>query len=129
MTAVRGSGDGLITGMRWVARILGLLASGLFVFFLVCAGVGVCRMLSWGELRGMPLFIVLAVTAVGVLIGWRWERLGGGIATIGAIALIALVYFGSGRGVFTTALMVSLPFFVVGVLFLACSWRTRAVAI
>ena len=63
MTAVRGSDDGLTTGMRWVARVLGLLASGLFVFFLVCAGIGVCRMLSWGSLRGMPLFIVLTMAA------------------------------------------------------------------
>lgn len=125
MTAVRGSDDGLTTGMRWGARILGLLASGLFVFFLVCAGVGVCRMLSWGSLRGMPLFVVLTVAAVGVLIAWRWETVGGAMAVVGAVALGVLVYFGSGRKVFSTALMISLPFFVAGVLFLACRWRTR----
>jgi hypothetical protein len=61
----------------------------------------------------------------GVLIAWRWEMLGGTVAVISATAMSALVYFGSGRAVFSTAFMISVPFFVAGVLFLACYWRTR----
>jgi hypothetical protein len=111
--------------MRWMARILGLLASGLFLFFLICAGIEICPTLSWISSRGMPLFIILAVAAVGVLVAWRWELVGGAMAALGAIAISALVYFGSGRAVLSTALMIGLPFFVSGILFLACCWRTR----
>ena len=125
MTNVQRSGDDLTKGMRWVARVVGLLASGLFVLFLFCAGFEICPSLSWTSLQGMPLFIVLTMAAVGVLIAWRWEMVGGAMAVVGAVALSALVYFGSGRDVFSTALMISLPFFVAGALFLACCWRKR----
>ncbi len=49
----------------------------------------------------------------------------GAIAVVCAIAISALVYLGSGRGVILAALMISVPFFVAGVLFLGCCWRTR----
>jgi hypothetical protein len=111
--------------MRWIARIVGLLASGLFVYFVICAGLGICSNLSWSSPRGMPLFVVMALSAVGALIAWRWEMVGGTMAALGAVAVSALVFFGSGRAMFTTALMISLPFFIAGVLFLICCWRTR----
>lgn len=75
---------------------------------------------------GSSLFIVLAMTTVGVLLAWRWEMMGGAMAVLGAITLSGLVYFGSGRALFSTALMISAPFFVAGVLFLAHCWRARA---
>ena len=127
MTTIQRAGDDSTKVMRWIARVLGLLASGLFVLFLICAGIGICPMLSWSSPRGMPLFIVLAMAAVGALLAWRWELIGGAMAAVGAIVLSALVYFGSGRAVLTTALMIGLPFFISGVLFLACCWRTRTV--
>lgn len=127
MTTVLQSGDSSTTLMRWIARILGLLASALFVWFLVCAGIGLCKTLSWSSPRGIPLLIVMAIAAVGVLLAWRWEMFGGTIATTSALFLGILVYFGSGHAVFTTALLVGLPFFVAGILFLVCCWRTRTV--
>lgn len=114
----------LIIGMRWIARALGLLASGPLVLFLIYSGASIFK-LSWSSPRGMPLFIVLAMATVGVLIAWRWEMLGGAMAAFCAIAISALVYLGSGRGVVIAALMVSVPFFFAGVLFLACCWRTK----
>jgi high-affinity Fe2+/Pb2+ permease len=65
------------------------------------------------------------LTAASVPIACRWELIGGLMAVLGAVALNALVYFGSGRAVFSTALMISSPFFIVGGLFLVCRWRTR----
>jgi hypothetical protein len=115
----------LTGGMRWIARALGLLASGPFVLFLIYSGARIFPKLSWSSLRGMPLFIVLAMATVGVLIAWRWEIIGGAIAVVCAIAISALVYLGSGLVVFSAALMASVPFFVTGILFLGCCWRTR----
>ena len=115
----------LTGGMRWIARALGLLASGPFVLFLIYSGARIFPKLSWSSLRGMPLFIVLAMATVGILIAWRWEMIGGAIAMLCAIAISALVYLGSGRGVILAALMISVPFFIAGVLFLGCCWRAR----
>jgi len=125
MTRIQRIGDTSTKTMRWIARLLGLLASALFVFFLICAGTKICPQLSWSSPRGMPLFIVLAIAAAGVLIAWRWELVGGALAAVAAIAGSALVYFGSGRTVFSTALMIGLPFLISGALYLACCWRTR----
>jgi hypothetical protein len=113
----------LTTGMRWIARALGLLASGPFVLFLIYSGARIFPKLSWSSPQGMPLFIVLAMATVGVLIAWRWETIGGAIAVLCAIAIGALVYLGSGLIVFSAALMASIPFLVAGLLFLGCCWR------
>jgi len=67
----------------------------------------------------------LTAATVGVLIAWRWEMIGGAIAVVSAVAISGLVYLGSARAAFPAALMASVPYFVAGVLFLACYWRTR----
>jgi hypothetical protein len=67
----------------------------------------------------------LSAATLGVLIAWRWEMIGGAMAVLAAVAISGLVYFGSARAVFPAALMASVPYFVAGVLFLACCWRTR----
>ncbi len=125
MTKAQRTSDDLTCVMRGFTRGLGLWASTPFVLFLIYSGARVCPKLSWGSPREMPLFIVFAVATVGVLIAWRWELLGGAIAVVCAIAINALVYLGAGRALFYAALMNSVPFFVAGVLFLTCYWRTR----
>jgi hypothetical protein len=95
------------------------------VLFLVFLGATICPRLSWSNPQGMPLFCVLTAATVGVLIAWRWEMIGGAMAVVSAVAISALVYFGSARTMFPAALMASVPYFVAGVLFLACCWGTR----
>jgi hypothetical protein len=125
MTTAQQTGDDLTYVMRGFARALGLWASTPFVLFLIYSGAKVCPKFSWSSPREMPLFIIFVVATVGVLIAWRWELTGGAIAMVCAIAINALVYLGSGHALFYAALMNSVPFFVAGVLFLACYWRTR----
>ena len=125
MVIARLMGDLSTVVARWIARLLGLLASVPFVLFLFFLGATICPRLSWSNPQGMPLFCVLSAATVGVLIAWRWEMIGGAVAMVSAVAVSGLVYFGSGRTVFPAALMASVPYFVAGVLFLACCWRTR----
>jgi hypothetical protein len=125
MTTVQQTGDDLTYVMRGFARALGLWASTPFVLFLIYSGARVCPKLSWSSPQGMPLFIVFVIATVGVLIPWRWERVGGAIAVVCTAAINALVYLGSGRALFYAALMNSVPFFVAGFLFLVCYWRAR----
>jgi hypothetical protein len=125
MTMAQLIGDLSTVVTRWIARLLGLLASGPFVLFLIFLGATVCPKLSWSNPQGMPLFCVLTAATVGVLIAWRWEMIGGAMAVVSAVAISGLVYLGSARAAFPAALMASVPYFVAGVLFLACYWRTR----
>lgn len=115
--------------LRGFARAMGVLASIPFVLFLICSGAEVRPELSWGSPQGMPLFVVLTMATLGVLIAWRRERIGGGMAVVCAAAVPALVCLGSGRDMVYAALMISIPYLGAGALFLACDWMTRKVGV
>jgi hypothetical protein len=110
--------------MRWIARILALVAVGLFVFFAVELGAKVFPTLSWGP-QGIPLLVALVVALAGVLVAWRWELVGGLMTVAGVAAIMGLVCLGSGIDMFYCAFLFTLPLLLAGGLFLACCWRTR----
>jgi hypothetical protein len=114
--------------MRWTARLLALVAAGLFVAFIITSGASVFSTLSWASAQGLPLLIALVIAIAGVLIAWRWELVGGAMALGGAVAIIALVCAGSGGDMFTCALLFTLPLLAAGALYLACCWRKRAIS-
>jgi Na+/melibiose symporter-like transporter len=126
MTAVQRTGDYLTGWMRWIARLGSLLMAALFVLFVAGSGARLYATLSWSSPRGMPLLVVLGVTTLSALAAWRWEMTGGIAAVVGAAAVAALVYFGSGGDRLASLLMVALPLLVVGALFLGCCRRTRS---
>ena len=57
MTVRQHLADLSITLSRWIARIVGLLASGPFLLFLVFLGAAICPNLSWSNPQEMPLLI------------------------------------------------------------------------
>lgn len=120
------NGGGLTKAMRSSARVVGLLASGLFLLFLAESGVTLLPALSWTSTRGMPLFLALTLAMAGVLIAWRWETVGGALAVIGALAVVQLVYLGAGLAMVPAAGVLVLPPLVAGILHVTCGWRTRA---
>ena len=117
--------NGWTTAMRWIARLLALVATGLFVLFLVDFGSEVIPALGWSP-QGIPLMIGLAVGLVGLLIAWRWELVGGVMAVAGAFVVMALVCFGSGTDMLYCAFLFTAPILIAGVLYLVCCWRKRA---
>lgn len=125
MTKLQRSADGLTKEVRWSARLVGLLAGSLFLEFIVRKGARIVPGLSWSRPLGMPLFVALVMAVAGGLIGWRWEAIGGTMAVVGGVAIIALAYIGAGPGIVPAALMLTLPLFVGGFLYLACCWRTK----
>jgi hypothetical protein len=124
MSKVEKARDGSTTAMRWTARILALLAVGLFVFFAVDLGARVFPTLSWGP-QGIPLMVVLGITLVGVVVAWRWELVGGVMTVAGVAGIMALVCLGSGTDMLFCAFLFTLPLLVAGALYLGCCWRTR----
>jgi hypothetical protein len=69
-------------------------------------------------LGGLGITIVL-----GVLIAWRWERVGGTILVIGAIAISAFGYITAGRYKVWVALFSGGPYLVAGILWRVASDR------
>lgn len=124
MTA-REFGNGLVTGMRWTARSVGLFASALFVLFFVESGARMLSALSWSDLRGIPLFLALTLAIAGVLVAWRREAIGGAMSLAGGLMILVLVYLASGSGMTFTALLLALPLLIAGALHLACSAGPR----
>ncbi len=124
MSNVQQKRDGSTTAMRWTARILALLAIGLFVFFAVEVGSRVFPTLSWGP-QGIPLMAALVVALAGVVVAWRWELVGGIMTVAGVAGIMALVCAGSGTDMLFCAFLFTLPLLVAGALYLGCCYRTR----
>ncbi|NIV28046.1 MAG: hypothetical protein GWN58_00645 [Anaerolineae bacterium] len=124
MSKVQQKRDGSTTAMRWTARILALLAVGLFVFFAVEVGSRVFPTLSWGP-QGIPLMVALVVALAGVVVAWRWELVGGIMTVAGVAGIMALVCAGSGTDMLFCAFLFTLPLLVAGALYLGCCYRTR----
>lgn len=118
--------SGWIRAMRWLARALTLLATGLFAWFLVESGSRVFSELVWGEPQGVPLFVAILAALLGVLAAWRWELVGGLVAIAGSLAIVGLVIWGSGTDMLYSALWFAAPFLAAGGLYLVCCTQTRA---
>ena len=113
------------TGIRWAARLIGLLALGLFVAFVIMSGPSVFASISLTSLQGLPLLIALLLALGGVLVAWRRELVGGIMTIVGSAAIIGLVCLGSGADMFLCSLFFTLPLLVAGVLYLAAGYRSR----
>ena len=127
MAKVQKCDDGWATAMRWIARVLALIATALFVYFLVEFGAKTFSSLAWTSPQGLPLLLALLLALGGVLIAWRWELVGGMIAVGCSAAIIALVCAGSGFDMLLCAVYFTLPLLLAGALYLGCCWRTRRV--
>ena len=115
--------DGRTKWMRWIARGLGSLVAALWAL------IGISEIAfphtppsPEAELQGTILVILGATVILGVLLAWRWERLGGTILVLGAIAVSTFGYITAGRHKGWVMLFSGGPYLVVGALFLAC-WR------
>jgi hypothetical protein len=129
MTDVGKTGNGWAGAVRWTARVIGLVAVGLFALFVYTSGQELFAALSWSSPQGIPLLAFLIVGLAGVLIAWRWEMAGGLMAVVGAVGITALVCLGSGFDMLLCALFFTLPLLLAGVLYLGCCWRARKAAL
>ena len=116
-TAIRYS-DGLITIIRWVARILALLLAVMVLIFVTGEGINVSTMSPGDIVMG----IIFAIVWLGLILAWHWEGTGGLMITTGTILFILLDYFFTGH---VLRFWLFFAFLVPGFLFLYCSWQNR----
>ena len=90
--------DGI--SLRWTARILSIVASGVFLFILFLVATNE----DPPEGPGIVLVALLAASIVGCIAAWRWEKIGGALVmdvTIPANTAATVSLPGSGTGPFT----------------------------
>ena len=100
--------------IRWLARLSSLASLGLLllIFFFLLMDLGA---LTSTEIWGL-IFFPLGVT-LGMLLGWRWEVLGGSMTVLSLLAFYKVMYAANGR--FPDGLWFLL-FALPGLLFLYC---------
>jgi hypothetical protein len=99
---------------RWLARLGSLASLGLLLLFFFGEEMNLAQ-LTATEIWGL-IFFPLGIT-VGMLLGWRWEILGGSVTVLSLMAFYKVMYAGNGRfpdGIWF--LLFALP----GLLFLYC---------
>jgi len=128
MAKVEQTDNGWTKFMRWTARLMALLAVGLFVMFVAELGTNVLSTLSWTNPQGVPLIAALLLALAGALVAWRLELVGGIMTMAGVIGIMALVCAGSGTDMLYCAVLFTLPLLLAGALYLVCCWRTRTAA-
>ncbi len=103
---------------RWSARVLGL---PLAIFpLMIVIGESFSEPLT---LTGVGVAILFGWTAVSMLIAWRWERLGGLLGILAAIALSIFIAITADHNKAAFALLIPLPFLVIAAAFLLVSRR------
>ena len=104
--------------VRWTARALGTFIAGMLLLFMIGEHYNPFTMRPFDAVHTM--FMPVAVL-VGLLLAWRWELLGGAVATGGMIGWYALLFARSGQlGAGWAPLLITLP----GLLFIL-SWLLR----
>lgn len=113
--------------MKRTGRIIGMIAAGFFLVFLVGEAVGESFSEGEGiiEAAGILIAALSAVALVACLISWWRERLAGILLVLVSIALGIHIAIYAGHNHFLAWLMVGFPYLVAGGLILGSLWIER----
>jgi len=127
MASMQRTTDTTTKWMCWLARGIGSLVGAFWLLSLIASLIVevIGGRTPW-SLEGAILAGLVIITALGVLIAWRREGIGGTIVAIGAIALGTFAYITARFNKVWAMLITGGPFLVAGTLFLAC-WRRSEV--
>jgi len=126
------SRNGVVKGIRWAARIIGLVVTAFFLMMIVGDAVISIQEEGFKFDVGVFLFVIMPVVIAlgGFITSWWRERIGGYllILTYLLMGFSTSVYgfcIGEGFHFRTSFLIIGSPFLVAGVLFLIASWLSR----
>jgi hypothetical protein len=115
--------------MRLTGRVIGLVAAGFFLVFLIGEAIG--EALTEGseaiELAGILLAVLIVIALAGSILSWWRERLAGILLVLVSIGLGIHIAICAGRNHFLAWLMVGFPYLVAGGLILYAWWLERKV--
>ena len=108
--------------IRWTARILGLLIAVFAATMAIGSAVAEAGEPVTGTGVGVAVFVVCII--VGMLLAWRWEKLGGISGILVGVGFGFFVYFTAGRNEVPAAVLLSLPIVIVNLGFLVAARGT-----
>ena len=116
-----------IKEIRYLTRSIGILAMLTGLIYIRAVGMETVASMqeNQGISAGVFLFGLLILAMVGLICGWRWELIGGLIAVISAIGIALITYFNVSEYPLFSAIAYSSPFFIAGILMLACWQRSH----
>ncbi|MGD2252419.1 MAG: hypothetical protein PVF70_05820 [Anaerolineales bacterium] len=112
--------------LRWIARILGMVAGAFWLLIMVVTVVA--ELISNGfspSGEGEILAGLVILAFASVLIAWRRETIGGAVTLLTGVALGSFSYLTAGRNKIGIVLLTGAPFAIAGVLFLICGRKAR----
>ena len=107
----------LVTIIRWIARILGVLFIAFFLLMFIGEELSSNQETNPIAARELIGLVFVFVYFVGLILAWKWEGLGGIIAAIGLIAFAILI---------PNALILAFVMAVPAILFLICWFLSRS---
>jgi hypothetical protein len=108
----------ILTVAKWTARILGFLVLASIVFIAIGeAGPNLLHGSNplHGSLRENLLGLGLLTMMVGIVVGWKWEGIGG-LLILGGFVFFAIVNHRPSLNI------VTVPWLLAGLLYLGCWW-------
>ncbi len=113
----------LVRILRWIARILASVMAALILLFFVgeTLGEGIQSLLHMTVWETLMMFAFFALW-LGLLLGWKWELIGGLLTLCAVIVFYTLNFLFTGK-------FHGGPFFLIlafpSILFLYCGWQHR----
>jgi hypothetical protein len=110
--------------MRYLARSIGILALLTGLIYIRVIGMEAVASLQTNQGITAVVFLLglLILAMIGLLCGWRWELIGGLVAVLSAIGISILAFVSFTDYRLFSAIAYSSPFFIAGILMLAC-WK------
>ena len=121
--------QGLAKGMRWAARIVGLVITAFLLMMVI--GETITSIQAEGfkfDVESLFVVVPAVIALAGCIVSWWRERLGGSLLILVSIAFGVLPSIGAGWSILRALqgwLMLGLPFLIAGILFLISSWLSR----
>lgn len=108
--------------LRWLARGLGTLVAGFWVF------IGILETIFGSDpwtVESTVLAVLIVAIAVAVTVAWWREGLGGLLLLLVGVAQGVFAFVAAGHNKLFAVAITGAPVLLVGLLFLASWWRNR----
>ena len=118
----QGSGKQVALWLRWIARGLGTLVAGFWVF------IGMLEAIFGSDpwtVESTVLAVLIVAAAVAVTVAWWREGIGGSLLLLVGIAHGVFAFVAAGHNKLFAVAITGVPVLLVGLLFLASWWRNR----
>lgn len=108
--------------LRWIARFLGLILVGFWLLITIVSGLEE----GWGlHVESSILLVLILASALAFIIAWWHEALGGFLLLFVGIAHAIFACFAASRNNGLAMAVTSVPFLLLGALFLWSWSRSR----